>query len=289
MLKGLLVTMRPKHWIKNTFIFTALIFDEKLFRPWLLAKTLAAFVLFCLISSAVYLINDLADVEEDRQHPTKRLRPIPSGELSSAAALAAAVLLAGVSLPLSFLLSLPFGLIALGYLLAMIAYSFWLKNMVIVDVLAVAAGFLLRVGAGAVVVVAERFSPWLYICMLLLALFLAIGKRRHELIFLEGRANLHRSILEEYNPRLLDNMIVLVLSATLVSYSLYTFSAPNLPENHAMMLTIPIVLYGLFRYLYLIHVRKLGGAPEELVLKDRPLLGCILLWGLMVIAVLYLF
>ncbi|MEA3459874.1 MAG: UbiA family prenyltransferase [Chloroflexota bacterium] len=172
MFKSLLVTMRPKQWIKNAFIFAALIFDEKLLRPLLWAKTCAAFVLFCLISSAVYLINDLADVEEDRKHPVKRLRPLPSGELSPTVAKVAAALLAGASLSFSFLLSLPFGLIVLGYLLVMIACSFWLKNMVIVDVLAVAAGFLLRVGAGAVVVVAERFSPWLYICMLLLALFL---------------------------------------------------------------------------------------------------------------------
>ncbi|MEA3459612.1 MAG: decaprenyl-phosphate phosphoribosyltransferase, partial [Chloroflexota bacterium] len=277
-----------KQWIKNTFIFTALVFDEKLFRPWLLAKTCAAFVLFCLVSSAVYIINDLADMEEDRRHPGKRLRPLPSGELSPVVAKVAAVLLVGVSVPLSFLLSLPFGLITLGYFLLMIAYSFVLKKIVIVDVLTVAAGFLLRVGAGVVIVVVERFSPWLYICALLLALFLALGKRRHELLFLGEGARQHRSILSEYNLRLLDDMIVIVLSATLVSYSLYTFSAPNLPENHAMMLTIPLVLYGLFRYLYLIRIREEGGAPEELVLNDGPLVGCVLLWGLTVVAVLYL-
>ncbi len=289
MLRNLLVTMRPKQWIKNTFIFTALIFDEKLFRPLLFAKTCAAFFLFCLLSSAVYLINDLVDMEEDRRHPVKRLRPLPSGELSPAVAKAAAALLAVVSLSLSFLLSPSLGLIAVGYLLAMVAYSFALKNVVIVDVLTVAAGFLLRVGAGVVVVVVERFSPWLYICTLLLALFLALGKRRAELSLLGENASEHRSILSEYNPRLLDDMMTIVLSATIVSYSLYTFSAPNLPKNHAMMLTIPLVLYGLFRYLYLIHVKGMGGAPEELVLKDRPLIACILLWGLTVIAVLYLF
>ena len=289
MLKSLLKTMRPHQWTKNVFIFTALIFDEKLFKPLPLARTMAAFVLFCLTSSAVYLINDVADIDKDRQHPTKRLRPLASGELKPSVAIAAAVALVGISLPLSFWLSPYFGLIALGYFLTMVAYSFVLKNVVIVDVLTVAAGFVLRVAAGAAVVEVERFSPWLYICTTFLALFIGIGKRRHELVVLSANASEHRQSLSEYSLPLLDEMIAVVTSATVLAWSLYTFSAPNLPPNHAMMLTIPFVLYGIFRYLYLIHVRKEGGTPEELVFKDRPLLIDIGLWGLAVVTILYLF
>lgn len=288
MLKALLLTMRPRQWPKNVFVFAALVFDEKLFQPALLAKTTAAFVLFCLLSSVVYLTNDLVDMEKDRQHPTKRLRPLASGRLQPSAAIAAAVAIPLISLPLSFALDPLFGLIALGYLLTMTAYSFVLKEIVIVDVLTVAAGFLLRVAAGVAVIHAERFSPWLYICMTLLAIFIGIARRRHELLLLEGNATEHRAILGEYNLRLLDEMITLVTAATMIAYSLYTFSAPNLPPNHAMMLTIPFVLYGMFRYLYLIHVRHEGGTPEELVFKDRPLFLAVALWGLTVVVIMYI-
>jgi 4-hydroxybenzoate polyprenyltransferase len=287
MFKALLLTMRPKQWPKNVFVFAALIFDKKLFNPGLLTKTTAAFVLFCLLSGVVYLVNDLVDMEKDRQHPTKQWRPLASGQLQPSAAIVAAVAIPLLSLPLSFALDPLFGLIALGYLLTMIAYSFVLKEIVIVDVLTVAAGFLLRVAAGVAVVQAERFSPWLYICMTLLALFIGIARRRHELVLLEGNATEHRAILGEYNLRLLDEMITLVTAATIIAYSFYTFSAPNLPRNHAMMLTIPFVLYGMFRYLYLIHVRHEGGSPEELVFQDRPLLLAVALWGLTVVVIMY--
>ncbi|MFQ6057749.1 MAG: decaprenyl-phosphate phosphoribosyltransferase [Anaerolineae bacterium] len=287
MLKGLLTTMRPKQWTKNVFVFAALVFDKKLFHPALLAKTVAAFALFCLLSSVVYLVNDLVDMEKDRQHPTKRLRPLASGQLQPMVAIVAAAAIILLSLPLSFWLDPQFGLIALAYLLTMIAYSFVLKDIVIVDVLTVAAGFVLRVAAGVVVVRAERFSPWLYICMTLLALFIGIARRRHELVLLEGNASEHRAILGEYNLRLLDEMITLVTAATMIAYSLYTFSAPNLPGNHAMMLTIPFVLYGMFRYLYLIHVRHEGGSPEELVFKDKPLFLAVALWAMTVVVIMY--
>ena len=287
MLINLLKTMRPKQWPKNVFIFTALVFDEKLFTPAPLLKTIAAFILFCLTSSAVYLINDLADIEKDRQHPTKRLRPLPSGQLKRSVAIAAAVLIPLITMPLFFLLDPHLGLIALAYLLMMITYSFVLKNIVILDVLTVAAGFVLRVAAGAVVVEVERFSPWLYICATLAALFIGIGRRRHELILLAENANEHRASLSEYSLPLLDEMISVVASATIIAYSLYTFSAPNLPPNHAMMLTIPFVLYGVFRYLYLIHVKSKGGAPEEIFLSDLPLIIALGLWALAVIAILY--
>ncbi len=287
MLTGLLKTMRPKQWTKNIFIFAALVFDEKLFIPELLARTVAAFVLFCLISSTVYLINDLVDIEKDRQHPAKRHRPLASGQLKPAVALVAAVIIPLVCLPLSFALEPLFGVVALAYLAVMIAYSFVLKDMVIIDVLTIAAGFVLRVAAGTIVVEVERFSPWLYVCMTLLALFQGFGKRRHELVVLEGNANEHRPSLNEYSLQLLDEMIAVVTSATVVAYSLYTFSAPNLPANHAMMLTIPFVLYGIFRYLYLMHFKKEGGSPEEILLKDKPLIIDFGLWSLAVIVIMY--
>lgn len=287
MLISLLKTMRPKQWPKNVFIFTALVFDEKLFTPAPLLRTLAAFVLFCLTSSAVYLINDVADIEKDRQHPTKRLRPLPSGQLKPSVAIAAGALIPLVTLPLSFLLDFHFGFVILAYLLTMIVYSFVLKNIILLDVLTVAAGFVLRVAAGAIVVDVERFSPWLYICATLVALFIGFSRRRHELVLLAESATQHRTSLNEYSLPLLDEMIAVVTSATVIAYSLYTFSAPNLPPNHAMMLTIPFVLYGIFRYLYLIHVENKGGTPEEIFLSDLPMILALSLWALAVIAVLY--
>ncbi len=288
MLKELIVSMRPKQWTKNAFLFAALVFDLKLFNPTLLGKTIVAFALFCLLSGTVYLINDLADIERDRLHPTKRNRPLPAGRLPLSWAMYAAIVLLAVSLPLSFYLDLTFGLIGLSYLLLQVAYSFRLKDVVILDVMTVAAGFVLRVAAGAVVAQAERFSPWLYVCTTLLALFIALGRRREELILLEDNANQHRKILEEYSPAFIDEMLTVVTAATIIAYSLYTFSAENLPQNKSMMLTIPFVIYGLLRYLYLIHQKNMGGSPEEIVLRDIPLLVSNLLWGLTVVIILYL-
>ena len=287
MLIGLIKTMRPRQWFKNVFVFAPLIFDEKLFEWHYLAQTVAGFVLLCLTSGTVYIINDLADIESDRNHPRKRRRPLPSGQLSTRAATVAAVIIPLVALPLGYLLDLAVGGILTGYLLVQIAYSFWLKDMVIIDVMLVASGFLLRVAAGVPLVDAERFSPWLYVCMTLLALLIGFGKRRHELVLLKERAAGHREALKQYNLPLLDHIISIVTASTLVAYALYTFSAPNLPANHTMMLTIPFVLYGIFRYLYLIHVEGLGGAPEEIVLSDRALQVAILLWGASVVMVMY--
>jgi len=281
--------MRPKQWTKNAFVFTALIFDRKLFQPGPLVRTIEAFVLFCLASSAVYLINDLADMESDRLHPKKRFRPLASGELSPRVAKVAAAVLILVVVPSAFAVNTGLGWILLGYILLQLAYSFVLKHVVIIDVMTVAAGFVLRVGAGVVVVHVARFSPWLYVCTTLLALFIAINKRRHELVLLAQNANNHRKILDEYNIAFLDEMNSMVTASTVIAYSLYTFSAPNLPENHAMMLTIPFVIYGLFRYLYLVHVRGEGGAPDELVLRDIPLFLTLALWALSVVLILYLF
>jgi 4-hydroxybenzoate polyprenyltransferase len=287
MLIPLLKTMRPKQWTKNVFVLAALVFDDKLLVPHFLSRALLAFVLFCAVSGSVYLVNDLADIEKDRQHPAKRNRPLASGQLSPTVARAAAIVLSIGSVLLSFLLDTWFAVIVTAYLLLMILYSFWLKNIVLIDVFTVAAGFVLRVAAGVVIVRAARFSPWLYLCMVFGALFIAISKRRHELLLLNENANAHRSIFDEYNMPLLDDMIRLVTTSTAMAYSLYTFSAPNLPGNHAMMLTIPLVLYALFRYMYLVQVKGEGGTPEDLILEDRPLLLSVVLWGLAAVLILY--
>ena len=287
MLAGLIKTMRPRQWVKNIFVFAPLVFDVKLFNLRYLAQTVAGFVLLCLISGAVYIINDLVDIEKDRQHPKKRKRPLASGQVGASAVTIAAILIPLVALPAGFLLAPGFGAILTGYLLLQIAYSFWLKNVVIIDVMVIAAGFLLRVAAGVPLVDAERFSPWLYVCMTLLALLIGFGKRRQELVLLKENANAHRASLQEYNLSLLDHIISIVTASTLVAYAFYTFSAPNLPSNYTMMLTIPFVLYGIFRLLYLIHVKEMGGAPEEIALSDRPLQVTFLLWGLSVVVVVY--
>jgi 4-hydroxybenzoate polyprenyltransferase len=288
LISALFRTMRPKQWTKNGFIFAALIFDEKLFQPEPLLKTALGFLLLCLISGTVYLINDLVDVEKDRLHPKKKYRPIPAGELPYNVAIAAAIVLPSLALPLSFLLNPLFGVIVTTYFLLQTAYSFVLKNIVIIDVLTIAAGFVLRVAAGVPLVEAERFSPWLYVFTTLLALFLGLGKRRQELVLLKNNIGSTRSILKEYNVPFLDSMMSIVTTGAIVTYSFYTFSAPNLPGNHLMMLTIPFVIYGIFRYLYVIHVQGNGGAPDEVLLTDRSLQANIIVFGLSVFIILYL-
>jgi 4-hydroxybenzoate polyprenyltransferase len=253
-----------------------------------LGRTLLAFVLLCATSSAVYMFNDILDIEQDRQHPTKRSRPLPSGRLKPYQAIITMLLLLLATVPLSFALGPLFGWIVLSYFVLMVAYSFWLKHIVLVDIFVIAFGFVLRAIAGAVVI-GVPISPWLYVCTLLGALFIGFGKRRHELILLNNDATAHRQILKEYTPELLEQIISIVISSTVMAYSLYTFSAENLPKNHAMMLTIPFALYGAFRYLYLIHLRNEGGSPEEILLKDRPIVMVILLWGLSVMAILHFF
>jgi len=286
LIAGIIKTLRPKQWTKNGFIFAALIFDVKLFQIEPLVKTIIGFVLLCLISGTVYVINDLVDIEKDRQHPAKKNRPIPSGQVPVRVAVAVAIILPAICLPLSFLLDPVFGIIITTYLVLQIAYSFALKNLVIIDVLTIAAGFVLRVAAGVPLVEAERFSPWLYVFTVLLALFLGLGKRRHELVLLNGQAAT-RYILSQYNLSFIDSMMSIVTTGTIITYAFYTFSAPNLPDNHLMMLTIPFVIYGIFRYLYVVHVQGNGGAPDEVLLTDRPLQICIVLFGLAVVVILY--
>ena len=287
MLTALLKTMRPRQWTKNAFVFFALVFDKQLLHLPAFLNTLAGFALFCLVSSAVYIFNDLADLEADRQHPEKKNRPLPSGQLPRGAAWTAGVLLAAVTLPLGWLLSPFFAGVLAFYFLINLAYSRWLKHVPILDVMIVAAGFVLRVHAGTTLIHVERFSPWLYAVTTLGALYLGFGKRRAELALLAHGAGSHRKVLEGYTLPLLDQYITIVSAATILAYSLYTFSAPNLPANHSMMLTIPFMAYIIFRYLYIIQVTHDAGAPEEVLLSDRPMQIAIFLFGLAVIAVFY--
>jgi 4-hydroxybenzoate polyprenyltransferase len=288
MIKALIKTMRPRQWVKNVFIFAALVFDEQLLNFGPLLSTIAGFILLCLGSSTVYLINDLADLEQDRQHPVKRLRPLPAGELSVRAAQIAAVFLFLVSIGAGFALNSTYGAVLLTYLILNLLYSFWLKHIPIIDVFVLASGFVLRVAAGVALITVQRFSPWLYMCTTLLALFIGLGKRRAEMVLLADGADSHRRVLDGYTIPFLDQLIVIVSGTAIVAYSLYTFSAKNLPENNSMMLTIPFVVYGIFRYLHLVNVQNAGGAPEELVLTDWPLMVTVVLWAATAVTILYL-
>jgi 4-hydroxybenzoate polyprenyltransferase len=282
--------MRPRQWTKNAFIFAALVFDRKLLNLHAFLQTLAAFVLFCLLSSSVYLINDILDRESDRAHPIKKNRPIASGNLPVGLALATGIFLLLVSLTGAFLLSHGFFFISLVYFTLNLIYSIWLKHIPIIDVLVIASCFVLRVAAGVSVIEVQRFSPWLYVVTTLLALYLGFGKRRAELaVLVNDSPQSHRKVLSGYSIQFIDQLITVVSATTLISYSLYTFSAPNLPENHSMMLTIPFVLYGIFRYLFLINKHNAGGEPEEILLKDRPIQLTVLLWGVAVMVIFYLF
>jgi 4-hydroxybenzoate polyprenyltransferase len=284
----LIQTMRPKQWAKNLLIFIPLIFDQQLTNWPAFFRTLAGFILFSLLSSVVYIVNDLADLEADKQHPQKRLRPLPAGRLTVRVARAASVVLLLVVTVGTIWLSVEFALICLIYFLLNMAYSKWLKHLPILDVMVLASFYVLRIVAGIVLIEVTRFSPWLYVFTTFMALYLGIGKRRAELALLAEEANSHRKVLEGYTLPLLDQLTIIVSSSAIITYSLYTFSAPNLPANHLMMLTIPFVIYGVFRYLYLVQVEECGGAPEEVLFSDRPLQICIVLWGLMIFTIFYI-
>ncbi len=285
-LKYLLLTMRPRQWTKNGVVFVAVVFAHRLGHAGDVLRAALAVAIFCLVSGVVYLINDLVDLEKDRQHPTKRRRPLPSGRLKPPVAAFTATFL-GVSMAIvSFLLSPLFGLCVVGYVALNLVYSFYLKNIVLVDLFGIAGGFLLRAAGGAAVI-GVQISAWLYLCTLLGALFLGLGKRRHELIVLEGSAAGHRKILGEYTTEFLEELISIVSSALLVSYALYTYFAYQ--TNHAMMATVPFAIYGIFRYLYLVHLKNEGGAPEEILLHDKPIIIDILLWVATAGVVLYAF
>ncbi len=326
----LLKAMRPRQWTKNLLVFAGLVFAQRVLDVGALGRSVGAFVVFCLLASMIYLINDLGDLESDRQHPTKRYRPLASGKLTARVALVGVVVLAVLATALTVALVIwpggaggsetlhlslaPFqitlvpaaplapenqygvlgnlgggrvffALVVIAYVALNLAYTFRLKHVVIIDVFCVAGCYVLRAMAGAMVIPVP-ISPWLYLCAILGSLFLVLGKRRQELVLLDASASLHRRILQEYSPQLLDQMITIVTSATVMAYSLYTFEGTT--GNHRLMLTIPFVLYGIFRYLYLIYMKMEGGSPEEVLLRDKHILGAVALCVLTTLALLYL-
>ena len=288
LLRAAFVSLRPHQWTKNLLVFAALAFSKHLFEPDPLLRTVLAFSIFCGLSGVVYLVNDVADLERDRLHPRKRLRPLASGALGTRAAVAIAAGLGALCLGLAPLLGLPFLACSATYLLLNLAYSFRLKNAVILDVIAISLGFVLRASAGAMAI-SVRISDWLLVCTLLLALFLALSKRRHELVSLSDGASGHRAILAEYSPYLLDQMIAVVTASCLMAYCFYTM-APETIEKYKtdrLSWTIPFVLYGIFRYLYLVHQKEQGGSPTDVLLTDQPLLLDVFLWAVAVVAIVY--
>lgn len=281
-------SLRPQQWTKNLFVFAGLLFSGHLLDRAAWPPALAAFLIFCGLSGAVYLVNDVLDRAVDAQHPIKRHRPIASGALSTGVALGAALVLAAVCVAAAAAINGQLTMAAVGYVVLLTAYSAALKHYVIIDVLTLSAGFVLRAVAGAVAI-GVPISNWLLVCTTLLALFIGLSKRRHELTLLSDGAAGHRPILQEYSPYLLDQMISVVTAATLVAYSVYTISSETAGRlgSDRLGLTIPFVLYGIFRYLYLVHQRNEGGSPSELLLTDRPLLVCVALWVAAVVLVLY--
>ncbi|NWG15140.1 MAG: decaprenyl-phosphate phosphoribosyltransferase [Chloroflexi bacterium] len=286
---ALLRTMRPKQWTKNLIIYAGLVFDGQLFDRDPFIRVTVSFILLCLAASAIYIVNDLVDIERDRQHPKKRNRPLPSGQLPRSLAIAAAILMPVFSVAAALLYSPRYAAILAIYIALHIVYSLVLKHIVLIDILTITAGYVLRVAGGVLVIEVARFSPWLYTCTALLALFLAIGKRRQELLSLGDNATSTRPIFDHYNLPLLDDMLRIVTTSTLLAYILYTIEAPSilLAGNNLALITVPFVLYGLFRYLYLIHVKGEGSAPDEVLLRDRPLQVALVLWGLTFVFILY--
>jgi 4-hydroxybenzoate polyprenyltransferase len=285
---NLLISVRPGEWTKNLFVFAGLLFGQRLTDPIAVERAGIAFLIFCALAGVVYLVNDVADRERDRQHPRKRNRPIASGALSVPLALGTAAVLATAALGAAWWLGRDFGVVASAYVLLLVLYSGPLKHVVIIDVLTIAIGFVLRVVAGAVAIEVP-ISQWLLICTILLALFLALSKRRHEIVLLADGAIGHRRILEEYSPYLLDQMIGVVTASTLMAYVLYATSHETAERfgTSLLGLTIPFPLYGIFRYLYLVHRKEGGGSPAELLLNDRPLLACVALWAIAVAVIIY--
>ena len=285
---ALLVSLRPEQWTKNVVVFAGLGFGKQLFDPAAFVRAVVAFLVFCGLSGVVYLVNDVTDREADRRHPLKALRPIACGDLSPRVALTAAVVLTAAGLGVALWLSVPFGIVAAVYVALLTAYSKWLKHVVILDVMTLAVGFVLRAVAGAVVINVE-IGHWLLVCTILLALFLALSKRRHELVLLSDGAANHRRILAEYSPYLLDQMIGVVTASTLISYIFSTISPETVQKYHTewLGLTIPFPLYGIFRYLYLVHRKEGGGSPTAMLMNDRPLLVCVALWAAAVVVIIY--
>jgi len=280
--------MRPKQWAKNVFLLAPLVFDRKLTDLDAITSIIGGVFAFSLLSSAVYIINDIADVEADRLHPVKKDRPIAAGSLTIPMALAFAAFLLLVSFPLAYWLSPAFALVEGIYFALNLAYSKWLKHVVLLDIILLASLYVIRVAAGVTLIDVVRFSPWIYIFTTFLALLMGTGKRRAEFSQMASGANNTRRVLEGYTLNFLDQLITLASGMTIITYSLYTFSAENMPDNHLMMLTIPFIMYSIIRYQYLLQVKERGEAPEALVLSDRPLQVSIALWGFAVLFIFYI-
>jgi 4-hydroxybenzoate polyprenyltransferase len=285
---SLVLALRPHQWTKNLIVLAGLIFGERLLDSAAVVDAMVAFGVFCLLSGVVYLVNDIRDQEADRLHPIKSQRPIASGELPVGVASMFAVVLVVVALAAAFGLSTAFGAVGLTYLTLLVLYSIWLKHLVILDVLTLSMGFVLRAWGGAVAV-DVAMSHWLLLLTLLGALFLALSKRRAELVTLADDARHHRPSLAEYSPHLLDQMISVVTASTLLAYALYTIDPETVARfgTDRLLWTLPFPLYGIFRYLYLVHRREGGGNPSEILLSDRPILACVALWGAAVVLVIY--
>lgn len=287
-MKYYFISLRPKQWTKNLVLFAGLIFAQQFFNVHLIIKTVIAFVCFCMLASSVYLINDIKDAEKDRLHPIKKDRPIASGKVKVKSAVAIAVILAVISLTLAYLLNFNYFILVSVYFVVMIAYSQFLKNVVIIDILIIAGGFVLRAVAGAAVVEVS-ISSWLLVCTTFIALFLVISKRRHEVLLLGDEAKEHRGILDEYGDRFLDQMIAIVTTATLMAYILYTMDSATIHKfgTDKLIFTAPFVLFGIFRYLYLVYQKNKGGRPEHLLFDDLPLMIAIILWIITAIIIIY--
>jgi 4-hydroxybenzoate polyprenyltransferase len=288
MLKALITAMRPKQWTKNLIIFAGLIFSQNFFHPDFLRTSILAFIAFCMNASSVYLINDIKDVEQDKLHPVKKHRPLAAGLISAGQGGIFAAVLAITSLCLAFGLDLTFGQLLTAYWIMMIIYSFKLKHMVIVDILVISAGFIIRALSGAVVLEVD-ISRWLLACAIFLSLFLILSKRRNEIAELGVNAGEHRAILEEYGERFLDQMIAVVTACTIISYVLYTLDPGTVDKFHTkgLIWSVPFVIYGIFRYLYLVYQKNLGGRPEMVLLTDRPLLFSVFLWIIASMIIVY--
>lgn len=288
-LKYIIISMRPKQWTKNLVIFAALLFSQNLLTPDKVLLNFTAFIIFALLSGGVYLLNDLMDIEEDKRHPKKSKRPIASGLLAQPTAKIAICVTISISIMASFLINISFAITVFIYLIIQVAYSIFLKHIVIIDVFSIAAGFFLRVVSGALAI-SVPISSWLLVCTFFISLFLALCKRRHELILLEDKAFNHRKVLEDYNIYLLDQMIGVVTSSTLITYTLYTLSEETISKFNTknLIYTIPFVLYGIYRYLYLVYHKEEGGYPEIHLLTDRPMLFNIFLYGLTIVFILYI-
>lgn len=281
MIKELVYSMRPKQWYKNLVLFIGLVFSLNFLNLGAWINVIAAFIIFCILSGSIYILNDIIDIEKDKNHPSKQLRPLTSGRMKISHGLFLALSFIILSLAASYFINLSFFVITIAFFILILIYSLFLKNFLIVDIIVISSGFVLRAIAGCLAI-SVVLSPWLIICTFLIALFLALGKRRHELIVLGDEAENHRKILGDYSPEILEQMINITTSILVMSYSLYTFFSNNI----YMMLTIPFAFYGLFRYLYLVHSHNMGGEPE-MIFKDRGMVLCIIFWVIIVLLILY--